>query len=183
MPCPAQIEQLSSEELALHARAGYEDCFAELLRRHGDSLRGFLRRRGSSSQDAEDLAQAAFSRAFERLDQYDPRYRFSTWIFTIARNMASKAAAKGAPLEEAKEEDCVDPDSPRELLERAEAKENLWRTAGKALPPEQAEALWLMYAKGLSVAEIAGRTGRSKIYVRVLLHRARTKLGAALRLQ
>jgi len=182
-PCPAEIELLSSEELALHARSGYEDCFAELLKRHGEPLRGFLRRRGASPQDAEDIGQAAFSKAFERLRQYDPRYKFSTWLFTIAKNMAARALAKAGrheePLENAEEP--LDSETPSEILEKAEERDNLWLLAAKSLPQAQAEVLWLMYAKGLSVAEIAGRTGKSGIHVRVLLHRARTKLGAALK--
>ena len=63
-------------------------CFAELVGRFETRIFNFLRRRTTVATDAEDLTQDTFMRAWERIGQYEPGRRFSTWLFTVAARLA-----------------------------------------------------------------------------------------------
>lgn len=177
----ARIEAMSSENLALEACAGSDDCYGELVRRHGEPLRRFIARLGVKAHEAEDVAQEAFIRAHRNLGRYDSRHRFTTWLFTIARNLAFRRAKAGNRFADIEAPEESDLRTPSVLLAAAEDSENLWRTVEAALPESQQQVLWLMYAGSLGVAEIAERTGRSRSHVKVLLHRARIGLARHMR--
>ena len=68
--------------------AGDEDAFAGLVRRYEPRLRLYVGHIVGVAEEARDLVQEAFIRVWRNLDQYDPRYRFSTWLFRIAHNLA-----------------------------------------------------------------------------------------------
>ena len=78
----------SDEELAAQAQAGLRAPFEELVRRYSRRLYLFLRPRVGSDPDTEDLVQDTFLKAFGNIGRYDDTYRFSTWIYTIAGNLA-----------------------------------------------------------------------------------------------
>ncbi len=81
---------ISLEELAALAQAGdKEKHFSELVERLRGRLHSFLLRRTGRVEDADDLVQETFLRAYARLDRYRPSWRFSTWIFTIASRLAA----------------------------------------------------------------------------------------------
>ncbi len=82
------LDQLSDEELARRTQAGSSACFGEVVRRHGDRLLRFLIYRTRSVQDAEDLLQDTFARAYQRIESYDPRWKLTTWLYTIAARLA-----------------------------------------------------------------------------------------------
>ena len=88
MALPTSIDDLTSEELACRAQAGSDESFSELMRRHVAPLIRFISRRVPDDRDAEDLAQETFVRAHRHLDRYDPKYRFSTWLYTIGGRLA-----------------------------------------------------------------------------------------------
>lgn len=66
----------------------FESGFRELVRRYKNGIMTFLTRYTGDPGTAEDLAQETFVRVYKNLHRYDPRARFSTWIFTIAGNLA-----------------------------------------------------------------------------------------------
>ena len=68
--------------------AGDEDAFAVLVRRYEPKLRVYVGGIVAVEEEARDLVQEAFIRAWGHLDQYDRRFRFSTWLFRIAHNVA-----------------------------------------------------------------------------------------------
>lgn len=68
--------------------AGQEEALERLVNRHGPILLRHLRRMLTHEADAADLAQETFARVYLRRDRYDPSRRFSTWLFTIASNLA-----------------------------------------------------------------------------------------------
>ncbi len=74
--------------LAARARSGCLTSFTELVERFEGRLFNFLLRRTRSIADAEDLAQETFVRAWRAIGQYNPRWQFSTWLFTIAHRLA-----------------------------------------------------------------------------------------------
>lgn len=175
-----EISSLSSEELADQARAGSAECFAELVRRHYGSLFRFLYRRVSNRHDAEDLSQETFVRAYRKIDQYQSRYKFATWLFTIGWRLSctfhrGRMATVELPAEG------VSDGVVESRFVIADDSANLWNKVEELLPESQRSVLWHKYAEGMSVSEIAVKTGRSEVHVKVLLHRARTKLSKSFR--
>jgi RNA polymerase sigma-70 factor (ECF subfamily) len=85
---------MSSHEearLIAAARAGDGAAFAELVARHQQALRGFLRRYVGHWGDADDLAQEAFVTAWSRLDRFEARSSFRTWVCGIGYRIARDA--------------------------------------------------------------------------------------------
>ena len=68
-----------------------------LIKAHQGSLFAYMLRRTGRPEVAEDVVQEAFVRALTHLDRYDPRFRFSTWLFTIAKRLHVNASQKLAP--------------------------------------------------------------------------------------
>jgi RNA polymerase sigma-70 factor (ECF subfamily) len=175
---PEKSPEKSTEDLAVRAQAGEDGCFDELVRRMRPRLRRFLAARIGSDADADDVAQETFVKALANLERYDPRYRFSTWLFTIGTNLAAshqRARRSSASLEVVEEVAAAGVDAETELIAR-DAGARLWERARTQLSPAHYQALWMRYAEDADIAEIARRTGRTAISVRVLLYRARRKL-------
>src|SRR4051794_35378927 len=93
---PEAAAERSAQACADCARARCCDaCFESLVRRFQVPLLHYLLRRTASRADAEDLVQESFLAAYKNLASYDSRWRFSTWLFTIANRLATSAARKG----------------------------------------------------------------------------------------
>jgi len=176
---PVPEEPAASQEAGLvrQAAAGRREAFGELVLRYEESLFRFLLVRCGSREDAEELCQESFLRAWQRLERYDPRWRFSTWLFTLARHLAiSSRRAAAAPVAEARVDALGVDHAPERDLALRERREGLWSLAGRVLSEDQRTALWLRYAEGQSAEEIGRVIDRRAPAVRVLLHRARALL-------
>jgi RNA polymerase sigma-70 factor (ECF subfamily) len=171
--------QSTAEECAqCAARKGCRECFEELVRRYQTPLLHFLIRRAGSRQDAEDLVQETFLLAYRHLERYQPRWRFSTWLFTIAhRQAASARRRKPLVLQAAAQTGGADP---AVQAEEAEWRSGLWDAARRILEPDAFTALWLCYVESMTAEEIGQVLARSANAVRILLYRARGQLKAAL---
>jgi len=77
--------------LVERVRQGDTDSFAEIVRRRTPGLLAFLRRLLGDVEDARDVAQLTFVRAWENRHRYDPAWAYSTWLFRIASNLAVDA--------------------------------------------------------------------------------------------
>jgi RNA polymerase sigma-70 factor (ECF subfamily) len=134
--------------------------------------------------DAEDIAQEALARAFRHVDRFDPRYRFSTWLYTIAIRLAHDFARsqRRRPRQVCLENvDCASQEST--VAWQAQQQEevgNLWATAKRVLSEDQYTAMWLRYGEDMSAVEVAKTMRKSRIGVRVLLHRARLAMVAVI---
>jgi RNA polymerase sigma-70 factor (ECF subfamily) len=174
-------DEMSSEDLAAQARNGSSECFSELVRRHRGEVLGFLTSRASNAADAEDLTQEAFARAHQKLELYDPSRRFTPWLYTIAQRLMLSHYRKRKAMALTHEEMIEDSrPGPAKVLEESDSARNLWYQVADILPPAQLEVLWHRYSDGLSMKEIASKTGRTVVHVKVLLHRARTRLAEQL---
>jgi RNA polymerase sigma-70 factor (ECF subfamily) len=67
---------------------GDQELYGELVKRYQGRLVNYLCRLLRSVQEAEDLAQEVFFKLYKALDRYDPKYKFSTWLFRVAQNAA-----------------------------------------------------------------------------------------------
>lgn len=178
MPQAAGPAREREARLVASAAAGRREAFAELVLRYEAPLQRFLRMRCGSAEDAEELAQESFLRAWKALASYDARWSFSTWLFTLARRLAASRRRSARPPAQGSEalgrfgrrED------PLRSMEALESGEKLWGLAERVLTPEQKSALWLRYAEDLDAAAIGKVLGRRAGAVRVLLFRARSAL-------
>jgi RNA polymerase sigma-70 factor (ECF subfamily) len=158
-----------------------EACFEELVRRFQSPLMHYLMRRTHSHHAAEDLLQETFMIAYREIARYEPTWRFSTWIFTIANRLAVTSWRRNKlaqdVVEQTKPPTSVDPSYE---LEVGEMRSKLWDSASDILEPDALAALWLNYVESLSAEEVGQVLGKSANAVRILLHRARAKLAQQL---
>jgi len=168
--------------LAACSRKGDREAFAALVERHTERVYSLLARWVGNRQDAEDLAQETFVRAYQSIHRFDPRQPFLPWLFTIARRVAATHWRQVRPLEEpgGEVEEASSGADPAAHLLSVERSASLWREA-RRLKPKQFQALWLHYAEGLAVADVARVLGTNSIHVKVLLHRGRGALARRLK--
>lgn len=171
-----RIEERTDEELAREARAGSGRSFEELARRYKRRLFVYLRSRVGSDQDAEDMVQDTFLKLYRNIGSYDPAYRFTTWLYTSANRLAIDAHRKKAVV--IARLDVEDLGDLRETAARMPSEtgaSGLW-DAARGLDESRFRVLWLRYGEDMSIEEIAAVLGRTRLAVRVLLHRARIAL-------
>jgi len=173
------LKALSSEELAWRSREGCRASFGQLVERYSPRLLYFLSCRTINVQEAEDLVQDTFVRAFENIHRYRKTWKFSTWLFTIAARLATSNYRRKKTAGELSKAGSNEPTCPRTILLRREQRHSLWAQAME-LSENQYQVLWLKYAEDMSVKEIAKVMGKSQISVKVLLYRARTDLAELL---
>lgn len=167
----------SDEDLAHRVRDGCTASFEALARRYQVPLLHFLRQR-TSIEDAEDIVQDTLIRAFRKINQYQTTWRFSTWLFTIARRMCVNHRRRKHPVadSEAVEASKATTRSPHQALVAEERRKNLWELASAILTEEQNTALWLHYVEDMPMKDIAQVLDRSTTSVKTMLFRARQKL-------
>lgn len=168
--------QLSPEELARRCQNGSVEAFEALVEAFEDRIFHYLWQMTGDRQDAEDLTQETFLKAFRAILRYDPRQSFGTWLYIIAKRTAfnhfrSRKMKQNIPLPERE----ADLDHPARLLEQKESGNALWVLA-RQLKARQFEALWLRYGEGFSIHDVARILGTNSIYAKVLLHRGRSEL-------
>ena len=171
------------------ARAGDPEAFCRIVELYQDRIFTFLLRMVRQREEAEDLAQETFVRAWQYLSRYDSRWAFRTWLFTIARNLAVNVLRRPRAMIVSLDggDDTLPPAALASFdaspAERATVREQKQRLA-KALDhlsPQAAMAFTLFYQEQMSIAEIARAVGSTRGAVKVALHRARETLRTQLR--
>ena len=127
----------------------------------------------------QDLLQSTFVTAYRKLHRYNPKYAFTTWIYTIASRLTINHFRRRQPVEAEHADSTVDA-TPRSNLMATEKARGIWNQARELLPENQFAALWHFYGEERNLAETAGVMNKSVGSVKVLLHRARRKLAVAL---
>ncbi len=156
-------------QLVTSAATGDAAAFTELVRRYRDMVYGYCYHRTCSFEDARDLAQETFVRAYSSLGQLRDASSFGPWLRRIAANLCNRWAsnAREIPFEQI------------EVLQPSESPTTvLVRDALCRLPDNEQLAIVLHYVDGLSYSDIAGFLEISKGAVRGRLYRAREMLKA-----
>jgi RNA polymerase sigma-70 factor, ECF subfamily len=136
---------------------------------------------------AEDVAQGAFVRAYERIGQFDAERPFGPWFMKIVVNNAVEAARRRERTTSFEKADVqalmtwlVDPTAgPQELAEEAEERRRVWAALEK-LPPSQRTAVVQRYYLGMSEAEMAEGGGSPPGTIKSRLYAARRSLSKLL---
>jgi RNA polymerase sigma-70 factor (ECF subfamily) len=175
------------EDLVAAVLAGDRDRFGDLVERYQGRLVNYLYRLLRNLDEAHELAQEVFLKVYQALDRYDPRYRFSTWLFRVAQNAAidqiRRRRLKLVPIhrqeegdEEGRDWDLPGPErGPYRHLRNRERGEAI-QQAIDALPWEYRELIVLRHYGELSYEEIAGVKGMPLGTVKNKLFRGRQML-------
>jgi RNA polymerase sigma-70 factor (ECF subfamily) len=173
----------SAEEMALVAAAktGDHRAFEGIIRLHTARVHNYIYQMTRHRQDAEDLCQQTFIKAYHALDRFDPQRPMICWLLTIARRTALnhfRAAKSWAeiPFDAASNEA-----SPARQTERQDNLESVWDRARSLLSPRDFEILWLRISEDMDLDDIASATGLTVTHVKVIVHRARQQLMRSLK--
>ncbi len=181
----AVMERNFELSLIQRAKRGDAEALEALIDGHRPSLHHFLLRLTRREDVAEDIAQEAFVRVLRNLDRFDERFRFSTWLFTIARRLWINHIQKFRPVPDT---DTVDGragrgDGPQAIAEMDERRGRASQAVAHALAslnPRQREIVELFHGRQLAIQEIAHRLDLPLGTVKSHLFRARRRMGAAL---
>lgn len=170
--------------LAVAAKDGDDEAFAELVKRYLKPLYGFAYRYVGDRDAAEDVVSETFLRAWKHLRRYDPARSFSAWLFAIARNAALDWLKKKKPQafsalgddEDSFAERVPDESEPLDrMLDRALDAHNLER-AMERLHPDERTILLMHYRDALTFADIGAVMGAPLNTVKSRHFRALKKL-------
>jgi RNA polymerase sigma-70 factor (ECF subfamily) len=176
--------------LMLRVRDGDDAAFAELVELYQHRLVAVMHHLVGHADEAEDLAQEVFLRVYRTRHRYRPRAKFSTWLFTIANNLALNALRRrrrrpAVPLESqesgplgARPAEQLVPDRakpPGQRLQQQELAEVV-RKAIEGLNERQRMAVVLNKFEDMNYADIAEVMGLTSKAVKSLLSRARCRL-------
>ncbi|NOS69082.1 MAG: sigma-70 family RNA polymerase sigma factor [Verrucomicrobia bacterium] len=175
--------------LMLRVKQGDTEAFTALVEKYKQPVMNLAYRTLRDSTEAEDLAQNVFVQAWKSASRYEPTAKFSTWIFTIARNLCLNEIRRrtrhpAESLDQARDDNPEQPlfqvedrrlaSTPDQML-RGEL-ENKVDEAIAALPENQRIALALCREDELSYEQIAEVLDCSLSATKSLIHRARETL-------
>ncbi|MDG1363889.1 MAG: sigma-70 family RNA polymerase sigma factor [Akkermansiaceae bacterium] len=182
----------NEEDLALMAKAarGDEDAFAKIVAKHQHAVLGTVAKMTNQSSDTEDIAQQVFIRLWKSAERYQPTAKFTTFLFTITKNLVFNATRKKSGKNEysfdALEgkwrqsiEDKSSDSRPDKLIEQTELRQIIDQ-AISSLPEKQRLAVVLRRYEKMPYEEIAETLGISVPAVKSQLFRARTALRESL---
>lgn len=182
------------ETLMLRYQQGDRSAFAVLVRRHQQPLFNFALRQVRVPQVAEDVVQETFVRVVQNAADFKHEARFTTWVYTITRNLCidqlrKRALRKHPSLDESRGEEGDGPTlgeqtaDPRASVEReatgTELRERIARAVDK-LPDEQREVFLMRELSNLPFKEIAEITGVPENTVKSRMRYALERLQEAL---
>lgn len=180
-----KMDRAEEQRVIELAAAGDKDAAARLIRQHQTSLYAYILRMSGRPDVAEDVVQDAFVRVLTNLHRFDPKYRFSTWLFTIAKRLHVNACQKLKPVYDsdtvgAFRGDAGEPIAPAmEEETRNNARDALDR-ALLELSADQREIVVLFYQHNWPIAQIADYMGMPEGTIKSHLHRGRAKMRRAL---
>jgi RNA polymerase sigma-70 factor (ECF subfamily) len=172
------LRELDDLKLALLARTSADtDAYGVLAERHYPSLRAFLLRMTGDRSQADDLAQDALIRGFERIGSFRADAAFRTWLFSIAHREFLQSRRKAGAIRRMIERFTEPHDSKHagEAIDTHDLRKGL-----SALREDERAALLLADALGMSHSEVAEAISAPLGSVKTWVRRARGKMRAAM---
>lgn len=169
----------SGEETLVHEiLSGDVNSYALLVKRYQKPIYNLMLRMTGSEQDAADLTQETFVRAYEKLERFDASASFFPWLYTMGLNLARDflRRAKKSPIEfyELENSFSIEIDQDDRFADRIEVQDVL--EGLQKLPVEYREALLLRFHEGLSVTEVASALGLSLSAAKMRIHRGLSRV-------
>lgn len=171
--------------LVERASAGDRASAERLVRAHQDSLFAYMFRLSGRRDVAEDVVQEAFVRVFTHLDRFDPKFRFSTWLFTIAKRLYVNSCQKMKPVYDtdtvgARRGSGAEPGAPMIAAEVRDNARDALQAALAELTDEQREIVVLFHQHNWPISLIAEHLGMPEGTIKSHLHRSRKRLRVTL---
>lgn len=160
---------------------GDTNSFSFLVEKYKDMVFTLALKVVKSREEAEEVSQDSFIKAFRSLDKFKGDSKFSTWLYKIVYNncmdLVKKKARKynTSTIDEVVENRIEAAESTMQTIERKERAE-LMQECLQELPEDERTIVWMFYYKELSLKELIEVTSLSEANLKVKLHRARKKL-------
>ena len=174
-----KLEDRALVELALQRDQG---AFALLLEKYRSALMTHILKYVSVVEDAEDICQRSFEKAFMNIDRYNPRYAFSTWLYNIAQNEAidhlrrSRASINSVPISSEREAlEVLSGSTPEEEFIIDQAVSDLMGSI-RNLPESYRQVAELRFIKDYAYEDIARELALPLGTVKTRINRARKLL-------
>lgn len=192
---PLDLANLPDADVVALAQQGRDSAYRELIRRYERPVFSLVFRMVRDRELAEDLAQDTFVKVLAHIDKYRPEFKFSSWLFKIANNVAidhlrrrqldtvsldgSPHATTAADAEATRFDVAADQETPLEELASKELGGAIERAIA-GLRPEYRSCIMLRHVEGRSYEEIAATLDLPLGTVKTYIHRARHELRTAL---
>ena len=184
------MERKTDSELVRIFQKGDNKAFDELQRRHQDKVFRITKRYSRDVEEARELCQEVFLRAFEKLSAFKGRAKFYTWLYRVAVNLCVDFHRKRSRIfvsdfheyfpTSHQIERCDERSDPLSIIEKEELYGKVREAIGR-LPPKQRNVLILRYYGDLKISEIAPKVGSSEGTVKAQLFHAKRKLAKMLK--
>ncbi len=178
-------QRVTDEELIARFQQGDQQAFDMLVHRYKDQLLNFVYRFVGNRNDAEDIVQETFLRVYKNKHYYKEIAKFSTWIYTIAGNLAKTELRKRKRrklfsvsnfMNEEKDYEIPDEERNPELEVDGTIKDDIIQKAIEKLPPKFKEVILLRDVQGFSYEEISQILNIPLGTVKSRVNRGRLKL-------
>ena len=189
------LANLPDADVVVLAQQGRDAAFRELIRRYERPVFSLVFRMVRDRETAEDLAQDTFIKVLNHIDRYKPEFKFSSWLFKIANNVAidhlrrrqldtisidgSPHAASAAEAEATSLDLAARQETALEEMEARELGGSIEKAIAR-LRPEYRSCIMLRHVEGRSYEEIAATLDLPLGTVKTYIHRARNELRQAL---
>lgn len=181
-----EIENSTDEELILSFQNGDEKAYNEIVRRYKDRLTNFIYRYVGSLDECEDIVQDTLVKVYISKDLYKEIAKFSTWIYTIAINLAKTRAIKrqkhkifslsSAYTDDEKDFDITDESMKTDLEVSSSIQEVHIQKALNSIPDNYRKLVILRDVEDFSYEEISEMTGLPMGTVKSRINRGRERL-------
>lgn len=183
-------KMIDDEMLVAQFKSGSQKAFDELMKRYERRIFGYLLRSVRNYEDAEELTLEVFFKAYRALGAWEPKAKFSTWLYTIASNLSIDyhRAKSRQPIYVLEDEEVIEnrlvatdiSSNPEKNLEDKE-RGQIIRDAVDELSAKQKTVFMLARYEGMQIKEVAETLGMAEGTVKIHLHRAIKKLQTLLR--
>ena len=175
------MDQPDDQQVISAVMNGNVNAYSILVQQYQKPIFNLMYRVTGSYEDAKDLAQETFIKAYEKLDHFKMGARFFPWLYTIGYNHARNFVQRGKPFWQSSDEDFENNsglDYPSQQEERVLAQIDFLRIyqALDQLPVDYREAVILHYHEGLSMEDIAMALQLSVSGAKMRVHRGIKKL-------
>ena len=175
------MDQPDDQQVISAVMNGNVNAYSILVQQYQKPIFNLMYRVTGSYEDAKDLAQETFIKAYEKLDHFRMGARFFPWLYTIGYNHARNFVQRSRPSQQPSDKDCEETsglDYPGQQEERVLGQIDFLRIyqALEQLPVDYREAVVLHYHEGLSMEDIATALQLSVSGAKMRVHRGIKKL-------